>query len=51
MKRKTRYIEGRSKYKLAIHKAKELGEDFDIETVGFYILAPLTKGEWKRINN
>jgi len=48
--RKFRYIEeGHGKDSLSFHEEKELLLDFDISTVQYYVLAPLTKEEWERI--
>lgn len=50
--RKLRYIEkGHEKDSLTIHEIGELYRDFDIETKGFYVLAPLTKEEWELIKS
>ena len=48
--RKFRYIEkNHDRDSLSEHEVEELAIDFDIDTKGFYILAPITKEEWKLI--
>ncbi len=49
--RKFRYIKkGHGVESLSEHEIEELDMDYDIQTKGFYILAPLTKDEWDIIN-
>ena len=50
--RKFRYIvEGHGSDSLTQHEILELNADFDIQTGGFYVLAPLTKDEWTELLN
>lgn len=48
--RKFRYIDRRRKGCLSDHERDELAEDFDIDIDGFYVLVPLTKAEWSRLD-
>jgi len=50
-KREGRFIKGgHGSDTLTAHEVNELRIDFDIDTTGYYILAPLTKKEWELIN-
>jgi len=48
--RKFRYIKkGYGKDSLTDHEVREIDMDYDITTTGFYVLAPLTRDEWRII--
>ena len=47
MDRKFRYCgAGHGRDSLSLYEVDKLAMDFDIDTTGFHVLAPLTKEEW-----